>query len=77
MSALRHVRLDPRRLAADRRAGSVNPAKTDWLAMLEEYRERMGDEAAAVRANQHDTDIEYRATGRRDEAAYAKYSNSS
>ncbi len=43
-------------------AGSVNPAKTDWLAMLEEYRERMGDEAAAVRANQHDTDVEYRAT---------------
>ena len=38
------------------------PTKADWLGMFDEYRERMGDEAAAVRANQHDTDAEYRAT---------------
>ena len=30
--------------------------------MFQEYRDRMGDEAAAVRANEHDTDAETRAT---------------
>ena len=33
-----------------------------WLAMFAEYQDRMKDEAAAVRANQNDTDAEHRAT---------------
>ena len=44
------------------------PSKTDWLALLEEYRERMKDESAAVRANQNDTDAEHRATDEATEA---------
>ena len=51
---------------AERASTRDNPdatsTKTEWLAMFQEYRDRMGDEAAAVRANEHDTDAETRAT---------------
>ena len=38
------------------------PTKTAWLAMFEEYRERVRAESAVVVANDGDTDVERRAT---------------